>query len=303
MARFSEALRLRPGARDDEAVVLNIADQRDLHDFRIAGLTRSLLVDNWRVTEFDPAADSRVVMAERAIIGYGAVFDEGAKAFVDPRREGEGAGAMLCSWLEARVRERGMPTVRQRVAGTNLSARAFLEAAGYTQVRSVLILHRSLNPLAAMQRPALPAGITLAPLDVERDAAALHAADDEAFALAADYTPTSLAAFRQEHLDAPEFEPGLSRIARRGEAVVGFVLCQRDVLSGGYVDLLAVATSERRRGLGTGLLREAFGAFERVGFTDAWLDVASDNPGARRIYERVGMTVRHSFAVYEKPAA
>jgi mycothiol synthase len=288
---------MTPGDAD---AIGRMADARDRCDAGVPDLTLPVLRGQWRVEEFDPAADARIAERDGTPIGYAALFDEGAIALVDPAHEGEGAGTALIDWLDVRVRERGDTTVRQRVSGNSARAPALLRAAGYHQVRSVLLMAIALTePLVA---PPPPDGITLRPVDVDADAAALHAVDDAAFSTNSDYTATSLAAFRGEHLDGPEFEPGWSRVAWRAQRVVGFVTCRRKDGDAGYVDILAVDAAERRRGLGSALLLAAFGVFAAAGLSEAWLDVASDNPGALRLYERAGMTVRHRFTVFEKPA-
>jgi ribosomal protein S18 acetylase RimI-like enzyme len=80
------------------------------------------------------------------------------------------------------------------------------------------------------------------------------------------------------------------------------VLCRRWAGEGvGFVDLLGVDPNERGRGLGSTLLRCAFASFAAAGLREAQLGVASDNPGALALYERVGMAPRHRADVFEKP--
>ena len=90
-------------------------------------------------------------------------------------------------------------------------------------------------------------------------------------------------------------------MARRGDAVAGSRCAGGRATGIGYVDLLAVQKSERGRGLGTALLLTAFAAFAQAGLREARLEVASDNPGAFRIYERAGMTPGDRVEVFEKP--
>jgi ribosomal protein S18 acetylase RimI-like enzyme len=154
---------------------------------------------------------------------------------------------------------------------------------------------------APASAPSPPPGISLDVLDVDRDARALHAADQSAFADNPEYEPESFSVFYDEHLGAPEVDPALSRVARRGDAVAGFALCKRPAPGIGYIDLLAVEKRERGHGLGTVLLLAAFAAFADAGLREARLEVASDNPRALRIYERAGMTPRDRLEVFEKP--
>jgi len=59
------------------------------------------------------------------------------------------------------------------------------------------------------------------------------------------------------------------------------------------VHQLAVRPDLRGRGLGTATLGAALAAIRAAGARDAVLGVHEHNPGARRIYERAGMTPRY----------
>jgi mycothiol synthase len=291
--------RVRSSARDDDQAVLRVLAARDLRDFGVADCTRGLLLDQWRVAEFDPRADAVVAVQDEAVVGYGALFTPGALGFVDPRHEGLGIGSALLAWVEDRARRRGSKAHRQPVARRNARAHALLEAAGYRQVRSVLKMARAIRVPPAVPPP--PPGISLHMLDVTGDAEALHAADAAAFAGNPEFEPQGFDAFFDEHLGTPELDPELSLVARRGQDIAGFTICRRSGPSIGYVDLLAVDHGERRRGLGTVLLLRAFASFAAAGLHEAQLEVASDNPSALRLYERAGMTPRHGIDVFEKP--
>jgi mycothiol synthase len=234
------------------------------------------------------------------VAGYGAVFPPGALAFVDPACEGAGIGSALLEWIEGRAGELGRTVHRQMVAEDNRSAHALLSAAGYRQVRSNWLMARGLD--VAPQPPAPPDGVILAAVDPDRDARDLHAADAAAFAGHPGYEPSSFESFRDEHLAGPELDPTLSCVARRDGALAGFAVCRRLPGGTGFIDLLAVAPAQRRRGLGTALLLHSFAAFAAANLREARLEVASDNPRAVALYERAGMTVRRRTDIFEKPA-
>src|SRR5438874_568331 len=110
-------LRLRPAGPEHAEAVLQLLAARDAADFGDAGLTRDVLLDQWRIDAFDPTTDA--VVAEHpdgAVLGYVALFTPGALAFVHPAREGEGAGSQLLAWVEARARELGRTCHRQRIS-------------------------------------------------------------------------------------------------------------------------------------------------------------------------------------------
>jgi mycothiol synthase len=291
---------LRPSSLYDVDGILRVVAARDLADFGTADYTRDELLDQWRAREFDPG--TRGVVAEDAdgVIGYAALCSPGELAFVAPDREGLGVGTALMSSTETSARALGRRTFRQRVASENDRAQALLVGAGYRRARAIFRMRRRLTDVPPP--PPAPAGISLAPLDVFRDAEPLHQSDGRAFADNPDYEPTTLASFYDEHLASPNLDPELSRVARRGSRIVGFVVSRRQPDGEGYVDLLAVDPAVRGRGLGTTLLLASFEAFARAGLSGAHLEVASDNPVALRLYTRAGMTSQGESAVFEKPA-
>ncbi len=293
-------LRLRPPAMAEADAVLRVLQARDVADLGEPDFTLEDLLDQWRAREFDLATDAVVAVDSReTVIGYATLWTHGALAVVDPTREGEGVGSAVLEWAERRANETGRSVHRQWVAGTNATGHELLARAGYSHVRSYWRLARKLEPGLPAPRP--PAGVTIAPVDAAHDARALYEVNEAAFANSADYEPESFDAFAEEHLGAHDFEPALSRVARREGRVVGFVLSRRWEQEGvGFVDLLGVDPGERRRGLGSTLLMCAFSAFAAAGLPEAQLGVASDNPRALALYEGVGMAPRHRADVLEK---
>jgi mycothiol synthase len=293
-------LALRPSSRDDDDDVLRVLAAREARDFGVADFIHGFLLERWRERRFRPEADAVVAQDGGAVVGYAGLFEQGALVFVDPRHEREGVGSRMLEWAEALAVERRRSHHRQVIAHGNAAAHELLAAAGYRQVRSVIQMAK---PMQAVQSaPPPPAGVTLAPLDLASDARALHVADAASFAGNADFEPSSFQSFEQDHLQSPHLDADLSRVARRGDAIAGFMLCRRQPDGAGYVDLLAVDPGERGRGLGISLLLTAFEGFAREGLREARLDVASDNPRGLRLYHRAGMSERLRVDVYEKPA-
>lgn len=180
--------------------------------------------------------------------------------------------------------------------------RVLVTLAGYRRVRSYSRMVRSLEGVAAAADP--PAGFGLGLMDPAHDVAALHAVDAASFAPAPDYTPESLTEFTEEHFGAHEFDAGLSRVVTDAEEIVGFLIAgRRPEEAVGWVHILAVAPDRQNRGLGTAMLRSAFAAFAEAGLREVRLGVASYNPRALHVYERMGMTERFRYDVYERQAA
>jgi mycothiol synthase len=296
-------MRFRAPVPDDAPAVLAVFVARDLADLGVVEHTLEELRDEWRGRDLDLARNARVAESDGGrIVAYAAVRRPGTLVVVDPEREGGGIGSRLLEWAEDRDRARGRELHRQWVAANNTSARSLLTGAGYRRARSYWRMVRALEGVGAAPIP--PAGFRLRPVDVARDASALHVVDAASFAAAPDYTPETLAEFVEEHLEPYDFDAGLSRAATREERIVGFLIAMRQQDEGiGYIDLLAVDPEYQGRGLGSALLGSAFAAFAEAGLREAQLAVASDNPRGLRVYQRAGMTVRHQFDIYERQAA
>jgi mycothiol synthase len=276
---------------------------RDVADLGMPDVTLEDVLESWHGGDVDLAADARVVQdGDAGIVGYAIVRRPGAQAIVHPDHEGRGIGTRLLQWAERRERERGRELHRQWVAAANVRARALLTGTGYAVTRTYWRMACALDEVVVLPPAPVPAGFELRPVDVDHDAEALHAVDAASFASRPDYVPESLAEFREEHLEAHDFDPRLSRVVHAAGTIVGFLLARRWEGEGvGYVDLLAVDPRWQRRGLGTALLISAFVALAAAGLREAQLGVDSDNPEALGVYERAGMRVRFQTDIYERP--
>jgi mycothiol synthase len=288
-------MRLRPPTPEDAEAVLALIVARDVADVGQPDYTLGELQDEWSLPDVDLARDAVVVEDDDgALVGYSLVRRPGATVVVPPEHEGRGIGTRLLGWAEGRGRH------RQWLGERNAAGRALLERAGYRAVRHYWRMRRALAELVDV--PAPPAGIRLRALDPRADAEPVHALSDAAFAANPDYEPEPLEAFAADHLARHDLDPALSLVAERDGQPVGILLADRWEGGEGFIDLLAVHPDERGRGLGEALLRTAFAGFRDAGLNAAELGVASDNPGALRLYERAGMTQGFRYDVMERPA-
>lgn len=295
-------MRFRAPTLEDAPAVMGVLIARDVADIGVPDYTLEDLLDEWRETGVDLSADAVVVAADDEIVAYALVRRPGTLVAVHPAHEARGIGAQLLEWTERRTRAVGRDRHRQWVSAGNPRAAALLLGAGYGRARSYWRMVRALD---GVQAPvAAPDGVRLRPLELDRDGAAVHALDDVSFAATPDYSPHSLQEFVDEHLHAHDLRPELSRVAELGDHMIGFALCRHWVKEGvGFVDVLAVHPDHQRRGLGSVLLRNSFASFAAAGLKEAQLGVASDNPRALALYERVGMSARFQTDVYERPVA
>ncbi len=292
-------MQLRAPRPSDAPAVLDVVAARDRADIGEPDYTLEDLHDEWGASEVDLAADTCVVQLDGgAIAAYAIVHPRGTRVAVAPEFEGRGIGTGLLRWVEARERERADRSHRQWIAHTNVRATALLLDAGYTHVRSYW---RMSLEVGGVREPNATPGLVLRSLDIDRDAVDVHAVDALSFAAIPDYEPMPLPVFRERHLYPHDLDPELSRIAERDATVIGFLLARRWAQEGiGYVDVLGVHPDHQRRGVGSALLRAAFARFAAAGLDRAELGVASDNPDARNLYERLGMWPRFQSDTYER---
>ena len=81
--------------------------------------------------------------------------------------------------------------------------------------------------------------------------------------------------------------PGLSRVATDGTAIIGIALCGHDGRRG-YIYHLAVDPAYQARGFGKCLMNECLDGLRRAGLKRALILVADDNPRGRKFWRRCG---------------
>ena len=219
--------RLLTPRQTDAQAVLALLVARDRADIGAPDITLGDLQDEWRGADFELAADARVAAtADGRIVGYAAMSREVTMlVVVAPDHEGRGVGSLLRVWAEQRDRARGSTRHRQWIAASNVSARRLLIAAGYRPERSYWRLARNLDAVEEGATPHL--GVSLRPVDVDHDAAALHALNEVSFRASLDYQPYSFSAFSEEHLQAHDFDGELSFVAEYRGKPIGFLLARQ----------------------------------------------------------------------------
>jgi ribosomal protein S18 acetylase RimI-like enzyme len=281
-------VRLRPVTDADAERAAEIVIAVDVAEMGAPDYTLEDLHDEWNEPGFDRDRDAIAVDDDQQVmIGYAHFRNGDLLAVVDPWREGEGAGTALLEWAEKRAKERGATRIRQGVGDQGASSRALLEAHGYQVERSYYRLERDVEP-ADTEPPGLR-------VMTREDAPAAYALHEAAFSPRPDYTHRPEEAWIQREFDAHSVALDLSRIGEHG-----FALTRRWEGNTAYVALLAVHPDHQGQGLGGRLLQAVFAAAARDGIARVFLNVASDNPSALHVYERVGMTQRWRIDDYQK---
>lgn len=254
-------------------------------------------------SDLDLEQDARVVRDGDRIVGYGVVRERRetwrVEGYVHPDALGRGIGALIATALEEDAARSGARRIQNSVLEADVAARRLLERLGYRAVRVFREMRIALE--APPPAPEWPDGLRVVALDPERDAPAFHAAHQEAFADAWDYTPRDLASWRRAHLEGERFDPALWCVVRAGDEIAAGTICSGGTYGGGFVHVLFTRRAWRRQGVGAALLADAFGRFWERGEHSVGLGVdAASETGAFRLYERAGMVPTLGWVMYQK---
>ena len=242
-----------------------------------------------RNPEFEPDA-LRVLEVDGRIVGYGDIeIDNGEVALEVAAR---GHWDVFLEWAERSARAAGLSRVRTQTYSTPELVDA-VAARGYRLWRSACTMQIELGDLPPEVR-SRPVGIEARGYR-DGDADSLRAALDEAFAADPFFHAATPSHFRELYFGARGFDPSLWLLAWDGADLAGFVLSFPEHLGDkalGWIESIGVRPGWRSRGLGESLLRSAFCELHARGLRTVGLGVdASNETGALRFYERIGMHV------------
>jgi ribosomal protein S18 acetylase RimI-like enzyme len=278
-------MRLRAATPEDAQAATDLYIAGDVEEVGEVDYSLGDLLDEWRV--LDLAKDTVIVEDDDGTI-VGCAHFRGGDLFgqVDSRRTGEGFGTAILDWAHARAKERGATRIRQGVGHNGHAGRALLEANGYAKVRSYWRMVRATSTNEHADETGLRA------IDPD-DANTLYAIQDAAFARNPDYEFKPRDEWIASAFNAHDVDLEASRTAPDK----GFALVRAwndDTL---YVPLLAVHPDHQGQGLGARLLQAVF---KHANGRTVTLNVASDNPNAVKLYERVGMRQQWRVDDYQK---
>jgi mycothiol synthase len=295
------SFRRRPPVPGDAAAVakLVIAYERSLY-----GETEYSLSDleaEWEALDLE--RDALVLLDGERVVAFGSLDDRGElwriDAYVHPEEQGRGLGTQLAAALEASAASRGAKRLQNGVAEPDEAGHRLLAALGYRPVRVFRELRIDLD--ADPEPPEWPEGLVPDEFDAERDAAAFHAAEQEAFADHWEFRPRELARWRELHVETERFDPSLWRVVRAGDEVAAGAICEAGRYGGGWVSVLFTRRQWRAQGLGRALLRDAFRKFRARGELSVGLGVDAENAtGAFHLYESAGMRPAMGWVMHEK---
>ena len=274
---------------DEAAAIAELTSANSPEPFPV-----ELMEREWTEPGFDLDEDARV--ADGA---YAAVFESrGGKVWLDV--QGPPPDELL-AWAEQRARERGAQRILGGSWDMNASLKAALERAGFLLIRHSWRMRIALADVA--EQPVWPEGITVRTFQ-PGDERVFYDVHQETFEDHWEHTEAEpYDQWAHWLLQPPIFEPDLWFLAEAdGEpAAVEMNYARPEVPGLGWVGILGVRRSWRRRGLGRALLLHAFQEFRARGYSDVGLGVDAANlTGATRLYESAGMQVFSRFDIYEK---
>ena len=208
----------------------------------------------------------------------------------------------LFDWAEARAAEKG----RRVFVGAwsdNEALLAAYEQRGFRLVRHSLRMAIDLSE--SPPGPIWPEGIEMRAFH-PGDERAFYETHQETFQDSWEPVEEKYEDWTHWLLQPPAFVPDLWFLARAGDDPAGFAICHPHPGNPelGWVRILGVRRSWRRRGLGRALLLHAFAEFRRRGLSRAGLGVDAESlTGAHKLYESAGMRVAARYDIYEKELA
>jgi mycothiol synthase len=298
----------RPATEDDFERIYKLVHDYDVSIVGYSDFAMDDLRELFHEEHFQPARDTRLVIddVDRGV-GYAMLWGRephrryAAFAVVHPDHLGRGIGRYLLSFLERRMPDEagddGGAILWNWVDLEDEAAQRMVEAAGFKEVRR----HYTMLIDDVDSEPATddPEGISIRTC-TEEDAEVVHSLLSETFADHWGFTPISYETWRKQSYERADTDLDMWLLAFDGDEPAGF-LVGRALEDMGWVADLGVRKRWRKRGIGSVLLRRSFADFKRRGFEKIGLGVdASNETGAVRLYEQVGMKPSRVYLTYEK---
>lgn len=265
----------------------------------------------WQVPGFDLAMDAWVVLSDEGrIVGVALLqHQEHVRLYsggeVHPDYRNRGIGTYLLHLTVERAQQHipqapaeARVTLYDNVSSQHKVGLRLVEKHGFQLVR--YFWRMAIEMKAAPPAPEWAEGITLRPFTADM-AHAVYEADEEAFQDHWGHLPLTFEEWQHWTMKREDFDPTTWFLAMDGDEIAGFSLCKDEKESGGWVHVLGVRRSWRRKGIGLALLQHSFGEFYKRGIRNVYLGVDAQNlTGATRLYERAGMHVIRQYNAYEK---
>jgi ribosomal protein S18 acetylase RimI-like enzyme len=206
-------------------------------------------------------------------------------------QRGRGLGTFLLGWSVAQARVLLADTPSDRPRLLRLTTESLTPAAdrlyqqfGFTQQFAEDVMRRDLQ--VTLPDAPFPPGVALAEWTPAL-AGLFYEAYQESFRERPGFPVWSAAEQWIEWATGDAgFHPQMSLLARGGDQRAGFIVCDD-----AWIVQVGTHPAWRGRGLGAALVVEALRRFKAAGAEHVTLDVNANNPGAARVYMRLGFEV------------
>ncbi|HET8630436.1 MAG TPA: GNAT family N-acetyltransferase [Thermomicrobiales bacterium] len=257
-----------------------------------------------RLAAFGGVSCPSGIRHEYRLLLHGAVLP------ADRRR---GLGGAILAWAEARARAALAALPRDRPAVLRVDTSVVGQDATALLARHGFRLHHVEEDMTRDLRGPLPdqpppPGVTLVHWE-QGLAARFYAVYRDAFSTRPGAPGWTEEGWVVALTGSPAFRPARSYLLREGDEDVGFLIAHVDPEenarlgeNAGWLAQLGVRPGWRGRGLAAVMIAVALCGLRDDGLDTAMLDVNVDNPGARRVYERLGFAVVARRASYTKTA-
>jgi mycothiol synthase len=234
---------------------------------------------------------------------------EGYRAYlvgaVRPDDRNRGLGRAVLAWSEFRARQLLMLLPQDRPAviridfsGVRTDAERLYTRLGFIRWFRVHEMQRDLS--TPMVDCLLPEGMRLVAWSAAH-AQTFHAVHEDAWSDRVGATPLDLTTWVTAWTGDDEFLPDASLVVLDGDEGAALILCHIERKTDtGWISKVGVRPRYRERGIASALVTLALHSFREMGLAAAKLEVAEDNPNARRVYERLGFAVFGHRTVYRK---
>ncbi|MGV9881314.1 GNAT family N-acetyltransferase [Streptomyces sp. NPDC003006] len=302
-------LTVRAATLGDAAAVCALLNEVDLLEVGRADTELAEVLADLKHPEVDLERDSWLLFEGERLVGYALLWGESGGERIDVDHyvlPGRSQGALhLFDLMEARAAQRSAANGAARAVlhlHLNIAPTMDLQALrgrGWRPVRRYNVMARQLEG----ESDTLPEpvdGVTLRDCSTEEDRRRAHRLLQECFTEHFDHQPRTYAQWLDD-IDAERADWSLIWIAHvEGVGDAAVLRTHNDRPSMAWVGNLGVLAEARGRGLGSHLLRHAFGHYAALGRDRIGLGVDTDNSsGALALYERHGMALDHAVDTWE----
>ncbi len=308
------ASRIRPATRGDLPEIVDLLNACDVAEIGEPDTTLEDLQNDWSTDGFEPGRDAWVAEgAGGRLVGYAYTGDQyrtgelETDLWLHPDHREQSLGGRFLGLAERRaaeisvLREYPSPSLAVFCITANPAKRELLRHHGYSLSRTVFRMTADLSAGAA--ESAAPDGLEISVFRLGTDERVMYETMNEAFVDHFQQSEEPFDAWRARLLGHADFDPGLWWLAWDGDEVAGALIAY-DHGDLGWIKVLGVRRSWRRRGLGGAMLTHALAEFARRGRLRVDLGVdARGETHPLRVYERAGMHVSSSYELYAKQLA